>query len=123
LVKEVNAVKKLAWWVGICALALVLTGFTVKDKDGSNFPDFSLTFTQGTVGTTAVAFARECLRITIKAHAANSGNIYIGDSGVTADKGFELDGGEELTIDSYTFNEVYLIGSVAAQKYSYVCYN
>jgi len=114
--------------VALIAASLIMASaftfaFTVKEKDGSNFPDYSLTFTQGAVGTTAVAIARECAKITIKAMVGNSGNIYIGDSGVTADKGFELDASEEVTIDSYTFNEVYLIGTAAAQKYCYICYN
>ena len=107
----------------VLAVGAALIGFTVKEKDGGNFSDFSLTFTQGTVGTSAVAIARECLKIHIKAFTSNSGNVYVGDSGVTADKGFELDAGEEVTIDSYTYNEVYLIGSAAGQKYAYICYN
>lgn len=114
--------------VGLLALVAVvysvqIYAFTVKPKDGTDFPRFSLTFTQGTVGTTAVAFPRECIKLHVKALAANSGNIYLGDSGVTADKGFELDGGEEVLIESYTYNEIYIIGSAVGQKYSYICYN
>jgi len=115
--------RKIALVVFLMVLVPLILAFTVKEKDGSNFPQYSITFTQGTVGATAAALTRECLKMHIKAFAGNSGNIYIGDSGVTADKGWELDGGEEVVIDSYTFNEVYVIGSAAGQKYAYICYN
>jgi len=119
-------VRKIGVAVLIGAIVLFsaqIYAFTVKPKDGTDFPRYSMTFTQGTVGTTAVALARECVKMHVKAFTSNSGNVYLGDSGVTADKGFELDAGEEVLIESYTFNEVYVIGSAAGQKYAYICYN
>ena len=52
-------------------------------------------------GTAEALSASELLvkRAVIKATAGNTGNIYVGGSGVDSSNGFVLDGGEELVLD------------------------
>jgi len=125
---------KSLWMLPFIIILLVsfafIVGFTIYEKDmggtrGSReFDYYSLNFGVVTAGTTAVAIPREGTYVIIKASAGNAGFVYVGDAGVTADKGYELDASETLTVDSYfPANSIYLIGSVADQKISYMIMN
>jgi hypothetical protein len=82
-----------------------------------------------TVGATAVALASSpsVLKrgVQIKAAAANTGKVYVGNSDVTADTaaatdGFELSAGQGLFVPANDLKNVYVIASAAAQKIFYL---
>jgi hypothetical protein len=77
------------------------------------------------VGTTAVqlttAAAHQSKGVQLKADAANSGTVYVGNSNVTAGTtdatdGFPLAGGEGLFVPVDDPSKVYVIGSAAGQN-------
>jgi hypothetical protein len=78
-----------------------------------------------TVGTTAVALASAYTLLNrgvqIKAAAANTGQVYVGNSDVTngsadATDGFELSARDGLFVPAQDLQGVYVIGSAAGQK-------
>ena len=81
----------------------------------------------GTIGTTAAqagpAFAA-VKGIKIKADLSNSNNVYVGHSENvenTGDaQGYQLDAGEEVTIEIDSLDKVWVIGGAADQGYSYL---
>lgn len=92
----------------------------------SNFTQSSFsTGSKSSIGTSAVQITASSnvakIGVTVKAANANTGTVYIGLSGVTAGTtdatdGFELAGGESITIEVDNANKVYVIGSTTGQK-------
>jgi hypothetical protein len=76
------------------------------------------TATKTSVGTSAVSLGAsnpKRTKLLIEADAANSGTIYLGDSGVTTASGFgELLAGESIELE--TSAQVYAIASAASQN-------
>ncbi|MHB1033226.1 MAG: hypothetical protein ACYC35_23935 [Pirellulales bacterium] len=81
------------------------------------------------IGTTAVPLvatsSRAAKGVQIKAAAANSGTVYVGQSDVTADAadatdGFPLAAGEALFLPVDDPSKVYLVASTAGQKVFFV---
>jgi len=81
---------------------------------------------QTTIGTTAGQLSTNTRslaggRILIKAHAANTGFIYVGFvPGVATTTGYQLDAGEEVEVPAASESIIYIIGSAAGQVVSYL---
>lgn len=82
-----------------------------------------------TVGVTQVQLIASSIPvqkgIVIKASNSNTGNIYVGNTGLTintaeATDGFELGPGESLTIEPDNVSKVYLISDAASQRVYFV---
>lgn len=77
---------------------------------------------QETVGTSTAAFsAQDCRGCIVKAHAANSGKVYIGfDSSMSITTGYELSAGEATPWMPWVGNleQVYADSDTASQKVS-----
>lgn len=58
--------------------------------------------------------------VVIKALAANSGKIYVGNSAVSSSNGFELSAGEGITITVNNLNIVYIDAGTSGDKVCYV---
>jgi len=75
---------------------------------------------QTTVGTTAVQITTTVtvavFGICIKADDGNTGNVFIGEAGVTTSNGFKLAPGEAITIEIDFPEKLYAIADAADQK-------
>jgi len=79
----------------------------------------------GSVGTTAQKASTLALRavkgVKIKADLGNTDNVYVGhDTNVTSSNGYQLDAGEEVTVEIDSLDKVWVIGGAAAQGYSWL---
>ena len=71
-----------------------------------------------------ITMGQRATRITIKALAANTGDIYVGPSTVDSADGFILDAGEEVTIVVETGETaIYIDSSVNGEGVSYIYWN
>lgn len=77
--------------------------------------------------TVAVAGTAEALAgsttiksVTIKALAANTGNVYVGDSGVSSTNGFVLEAGETVSLDINNLTSVYIDVDTSGQGVTYI---
>lgn len=77
---------------------------------------------QATIGTVATQLTSNTLKqgVIIKASNANTGILYLGASGVTTGSGFELSGGETITVPVNNTNILYVIASSANQVVSFI---
>lgn len=92
----------------------------------ANFVQSSFnTGSKSSIGTSAVQLTASStvvkIGITIKAANANTGIVYIGNSSITAGTtdatdGFEIAGGESITLEVDNVNKIYAIGSATGQK-------
>lgn len=78
----------------------------------------------GSVGTSAQKLAEgfpAAKSVTVKASAANTGNLYVGDAGsVSASNGFLLAKGESVEIAIDAADKIWIVADAAAQGYSWV---
>ncbi len=79
----------------------------------------------GSVGTSAAQVSEHALRavkgVKIKADLGNSDNVYVGyDDTVTNTNGYQLDAGEEVTIEIDALNKVWVYGGASSQGYSWL---
>ena len=85
-------------------------------------PDF--VHGQTDVGTTVVQLQSTSFSLklgaVVKADDDNTGNIYVGESGVTTSTGFRLDTAQGLVIEIDNINKIYCISDVASQKVHYI---
>lgn len=77
---------------------------------------------QATIGAAESALPDQAARaVRIKAGAGNSGDVYVGRSGVLTTDGFHLDAGEDTGwIPVNNLSDVALIASGAGQDVSYI---
>ena len=61
-----------------------------------------------------------CRAVAIKAKSTNTGNIYVGNSGVTSSNGFILRGSESITLDIDDVSKVYIDASVSGEGVSWI---
>jgi len=74
-----------------------------------------------TAGTQLVLAGNvKCGTVVIKALAANTGKIYVGDSTVSSTTGFILDAGETISFDIDNLSDIYIDSSVNGEGVSYV---
>jgi len=88
-------------------------------RETSTLKDFG----QKTVGTTAVqitTISEQNFGITVKADDDNTGNIFIGDSGVSTTTGFRLKAGQGITVELNNPSALYAIADAADQKIHYM---
>jgi len=122
------------WFLPFAVILLIgfvfITGFAVYEKPlargrgTKSFNHYTLTFNTAVIGKTAAAIPGDGTYIIIRAHSGNPGSIFVGDEGVTPDKGYQLGAADTLVIDSYFApNTIYVISNVANQKYSYMIMN
>jgi hypothetical protein len=94
------------------------TALTARDWSG----DFALLQPASSIGTladvTAAAAATQlvvastpCKAVVVRSLAANTGNIRVGDSSVTASRGAELSAGDAVVIVIDNVNKVYIFGN------------
>jgi len=78
-----------------------------------------------TVGTSAevLTSSTACKHVDIMAAVANTGIIYVGGSGVTADTGIALYAGDVYSLDIDDLNDVYVIATVNGENVQYTYYN
>lgn len=78
-------------------------------------------FGQGTVGTSAAQLPSAVLKqgVTLTADGANTGNIFIGITGVTTGTGAKLEAGKSVFLSTDNLNRWFVIGSAASQSYSW----
>ena len=58
--------------------------------------------------------------IIVKALAGNTGNIYVGGSGVTSSNGFVLAAGDTVSIDTDNLSDVYIDADNSGEGVSYL---
>lgn len=70
----------------------------------------------------------ECDLIRIRASNGNSGDIFVGGSGVTAGDGadddttgYQLDAGQEIELPVRNASQIYVIASAASQAITFIC--
>lgn len=68
----------------------------------------------------AVGLSQSIHSITIKAIAANTYPVFVGSHTVTTSNGFELYGGESVSLDIDNISSVYVISTNAAQEVRYI---
>lgn len=74
-----------------------------------------------TAGTrVTLAASTTCKSVTIKALAANTGTIYVGDTSVASTNGYALAPGETVTLDIANLNTVNLDSSVNGEGVTYI---
>lgn len=74
-----------------------------------------------TAGTrVALAASQAISSVTVKAKAANTGSIYVGDSTVSSSNGFVLAAGEAISMDIDNLADIYLDSSVNGEGVTYV---
>lgn len=56
----------------------------------------------------------------VKAMQSNSGNIYIGDSGVSSANGFPLAAGEQIALQTRDLNKIYLDTDTGGEGVKYI---
>ena len=78
-----------------------------------------------TVGTSAevLTSSTACKHVDIMAAIANTGIIYVGGSGVTANTGIALYPGDVYSLDIDNLNDVYVIATVDGENVQYTYYN
>ena len=64
-----------------------------------------------------------CKHVDIMAAIANTGIIYVGGSGVTANTGIALYPGDVYSVDIDNLNDVYVVASVNGENVQYTYYN
>lgn len=88
--------------------------------------DAPLTFYHGqksvtTAGTEiALAAAQSIHHVTVKAHHANTGFIYVGKNPVTSATGYVLDAGEQVFIEVDDLADVFIDSSVNGEGVSFI---
>ena len=79
---------------------------------------------QKTVGTSAVQLQTASYSLAfgavVKADDNNTGNIYVGEEGVTTSTGFRLAFGQGVKVEINNINKIYVIASAASQKVHYL---
>ena len=60
------------------------------------------------------------LSITVKAHKANTGNVFVGDSGVTSANGFILSPGDSVSFDIDDVADVYIDAAINGEGVSWI---
>ena len=94
--------------------------------DVSRFFETSQVDLTSTSLTYAVVKLRGGQAVIIKAHAANSGNVYVGRKDVTTTTGFELLPGESLKIEYFPakdvgeYMELYAVSATAGDDVCYI---
>ena len=91
--------------------------------------DLVIVTTSVAVGTSVVQISTSSERVfsfTLQADEGNSGDVYVGDSSVTADASYTLDAKDPITFDqiyptgiaphSYDLDAVFVLASAAGQK-------
>jgi len=76
-----------------------------------------------TTAGTAVALASSSVsisKVTIKANAGNTGDIFVGDSGVTSSNGLILAAGESVDVSIDDLNKVYIDSATNGDGISYI---
>lgn len=77
-----------------------------------------------TAGTRVVLAASTTVKsVTIKALAANTGTIYVGDSSVASTNGFQLAAGDTVSLDLNNLNTVNIDSSVNGEGVTYIANN
>ena len=78
-----------------------------------------------TVGTSAevLTSSTACKHVDVMAAIANTGIIYVGGSGVTANTGIALYPGDVYSLDIDNLNDVYVIATVDGENVQYTYYN
>jgi methylaspartate ammonia-lyase len=80
-------------------------GYIQVDQAAVAMTSLSFKFTQG---------------VNIKAHAGNTGFVYVGDAAVSSTNGFQLDNGEEVFLAIDDPSKIYVIGSADNQDVSWI---
>ena len=86
---------------------------TIEEVPGTPYNN---QFTVATAGTAVQLQTSANLSLTIKSLAANTGLIYVGDSGVTSANGFELSAGDSVSIAVSQNNLIWIDASVSGEK-------
>ncbi len=73
-----------------------------------------------TAGTQVQLSAQACKAVSLKALAANTGFIYVGDSNVDSSTGYELDAGDVLDLAVDNLNRIWLDASVSGEGISFL---
>lgn len=91
----------------------------VQTAGASSFGSAKATVT--TAGTAVVLGTNACSSVTVKARAANTGLIYVGNnSAVSAANGFDLSPGETVSLDVNNTNQIYVNAATSGDQVSYV---
>jgi hypothetical protein len=93
-----------------------------KDETVKAQPSFN--YGQTTVGTSAVQLtttSTPCVKgVLVKALAANTAKVYIGNNSVTTSNGYELSAGQEVFIQVDDVNKLYAISTTTGQKVCWI---
>ena len=73
-----------------------------------------------TAGTELQLADHSCISVTIKAKAANTGNIFVGGSDVSSATGLILAAGEAISLDITNTNLVYIDSATDGDGVSYI---
>ena len=66
------------------------------------------------------ATATKIISVTVKAKRGNTGNIYVGDSGVSSANGFILTRGEAISLDIDDLNKVYIDADTTSEGVTFI---
>lgn len=97
---------------------------TVTTSEAAPTTIFNGKKTVTTAGTRVTLAASTTVKsVTIKALAANTGTIYVGDTSVASTNGFALSAGESISLDIANLNTVNLDSSVNGEGVTYIAVN
>lgn len=76
-----------------------------------------------TAGTRVQLATNTCVSVSIKAKAANTGTIYVGDATVASTNGYQLAAKESISFDIDNTNRVYIDSSVNGEGVTFLAVN
>jgi hypothetical protein len=104
-----------------------ISGETLALASGTAVRVAQATIISGNVFTVANSAAAlpsaPCFRAVLRGHPSNSGDIYVGGSGVVSGYGYPLQKGDSLTLDVDNLNRVVACATVSGDRLSCIILN